>query len=145
MQYSYTQQISAPVERVFDFLYDENKVKQWIPELVNNEYDSNFDKEHPVGTVFIQRLREGGRIRNYYGEITNFKRNELLELRLWNKEFSVLVSYKLTPGNNSTTLNYSCCTVFFNWFYWVMGRLFSASMKRMLVKQLDKLKALAEA
>lgn len=145
MQYSYNQQIDAPIEKVFDFIYDEEKIKQWIPELISIEYDSTFNPEQPVGTVFVQRLKEGGRIQKYNGEVMAFKKNHLLELRLWNPGFTVTVIYKLEPiEKNATLFNYSCSAIFNNWFYRVMGKMFSGYMKRMLITQMEKLKSLAE-
>lgn len=145
MQYYYSQDISASPEHVFELLENEDKMKQWIPELVANEYPRGKNPDNPVGTKFIQKLKEGGRVQVYNGEVIAYTRNEHLGIKLGNHAFSVIVHYRLKPSQTGTRLEYSCESSFNGWFYRMLGKMFSGFMKKMAMKQLTRLRELAEA
>ena len=145
MRCSYTLDIDAPADRVFDLIHDPEKHKLWLQGVEETRYVGAYDPANPVGTKFKQRIREGGRVKEYDGEVTAFARPKHLGIRLFSPQFSVQVDYRLTPVGDGTRLDYSADVSCGHWFYRLIVRLFSFFMKGMLRKQMVKLKELAEA
>lgn len=145
MQITYTQDIHAPIEKVFDLIHDPDKHKLWLKGVEETRYVGAYDPENPVGTRFKQKIREGGRVKEYDGEVTAFAKPKHLGIRLFCPQFSVAVDYRLTPVEGGTRLDYVADFASGNWFFRLMVRLFGFLMRGMLTKQMRKLKELAEA
>ena len=145
MKATYTIEINAPIERAFDLVDDDEKIKLWMDGLEETTYTSDRDRENPVGTIFKQRIREGGRISEYEGEVTNYDKPNRLGVRIGNKHFVMRVDYRFTPTEAGTRLDYSAEMVQGNWIVRVVGKLFSWLTHRILKKQMKALKALAES
>ena len=145
MKCVYTLDIHAPADKVFDLIHDPEKHKLWLQGVEETRYVGDYDAANPVGTKFKQRIREGGRVKEYDGEVTAFARPKHLGIRLFSPQFSVQVDYRLTPVGDSTRLDYSADVTCGHWFFRLLARLFSFFMKGMLRKQMAKLKELAEA
>ena|SRR5438552_17432496 len=145
MKCTYTQDINAPIEKVFDLIHDPEKHKLWLQGVEETRYVGPYDAANPVGAKFKQKIREGGRVKEYDGEVTAFARPKHVGIRLWSPQFSVTVDYCLTPLDRGTRLDYSCDVACGHWFFRLMAKLFSFFMRGMLRKQMLKLKELAEA
>lgn len=141
---TYSMDIDAPIERVFPFIDEEEKTKLWIEELVGNTYVGTVDPNDPVGAKFKQRLKEGGRIAEYDGEVLAYQKPNLLSIRLGNKMFSVDVTYRLSEIPNGTRFDYTCQQTYHSFLAQMLGTLFSGFMKRVFRKQMRKLKEVAE-
>lgn len=74
MTVTYSQEIVAPIDRVFDLIDDDQKIKLWMDGLEETIYPEGLDREQAVGTTFKQRIREGGRVVEYDGEVTAYDR-----------------------------------------------------------------------
>ena len=145
MQITYTQEIHAPMEKVFDLIADPEKHKLWLKGVEETRHLEPYDPENPVGTKFKQRIREGGRVKEYDGEVTAFARPKHLGIRLFAPQFSVTVDYHLTPLESGSRLDYLAEFTCGSWFFRLLGRIFSFLMRGMLRKQMLKLKELAES
>ena len=145
MQISFSQRIDAPIEVVFDCVDDDEKIRQWIPEVVEITYPDGEDRANPIGTRFKQKLKEGGRIAEYDGEVIAYDKPRHLGITLGNPSFQVEVHYRLSPvGDAATQLDYDCQLSFAGWFYRLMGFLFFWLTKSIVRKQMAALKRLAE-
>ena len=144
MAITYVQHIDAPVETVFDFLDDDEKLKTWMDGLEETIYLADYDRENPVGARFTQRIREGGRITEYDGEVTSYSRPHRLAVKLWSQHFSVNVDYLLHPEDGGTRLDYKADMNYTSRIATVMGRLFGWLTRRILVRQMNELKNMAE-
>lgn len=144
MECSFNSTIAAQREKVFDLLYDEDKMKQWMPELVANIYPNGRNINHPVGTRFTQKLREGGRVQVYDGEVIAYEPGRHLGIRLGNHAFSMDVHYRLYNEGEGTRLEYTCIVEFKGWFYRLIGKTFFGFMKKMAKSQMERLKKIAE-
>ncbi len=141
---TYEMDIRAPIDRVFNLLEDPDKLKLWMHGLEDTQYVGEFDPSNPIGARFKQRIREGGRVQEYDGEVTAFAKPKHLGVRIFNPQFSVQVDYRLTPTADGTHLDYSADVSCGNWFMRLMARLFGFFMRRILRKQMNALKELAE-
>jgi carbon monoxide dehydrogenase subunit G len=144
MKYTYLQDIAAPIERVFDWLHDPQKHKQWLQGVEETRYVGEYDPAHPQGARFKQWIREGRRVKEYDGEVTTFTRPSHLGIRLFSPQFSIQVDYRLTASGAGTHLDYLADVNCHSWFARLMVGLFSFMMRGMMKKQMTKLKELAE-
>jgi uncharacterized protein YndB with AHSA1/START domain len=141
---TYALDIAAPIEKVFDCVDDPDKLKLWLDGLEETTYLTERDPANPVGTKFKQKIREGGRVQEYDGEVTAYEKPKHLGVKIGASGFSVQVDYRFTPISTGTHLDYAadirCNSIFFR----VMIFLFGWLNKRILRKQITKLKELAE-
>lgn len=144
MAITYVQHIDAPVETVFDFLDDDRKLKTWMEGLEDTIYLADYDRANPVGARFTQRIREGGRITEYDGEVTAYSRPHRLAVKLWSKNFTVDVDYLLHAEHGGTRLDYSADLKHATTVARVMGTLFGWLTRHILVNQMSELKRVAE-
>jgi hypothetical protein len=107
-------------------------------------YSSPPDSANPVGTKFKQRIREGGRVAEYDGEVTAYDKPHHLAVRIGNEQFTVHVDYRFASTNSGTRLTYSAELLFHSWFARIMGVLFSWFTRGILNKQMIRLKEVAE-
>jgi uncharacterized protein YndB with AHSA1/START domain len=142
---NYSLIINAPIEAVFEVVDSDEHIKKWLEGFVENIYDKDFNRENPVGQKFRQKLKEGGKIQEYEGEILSYHRPKELGIRLKQSSFAVDVYYRFfTAGTNQTRLDYECNIEMNSFLTKIMGFLFSWFTKRILVKQMDSLKKYAE-
>jgi uncharacterized protein YndB with AHSA1/START domain len=145
MRYTYTQDIRAPIETVFDLIHNPEKHKLWLQGVEETRYIGAYDPANPVGATFKQKIREGGRVKEYDGEVTAFAKPKHLAIRLFSPQFSVDVDYRLTPQDDGTRLDYAADVSCHHWMVRFMVRLFAFFMRGIVKKQMLKLKELAEA
>ncbi|QDV17725.1 Polyketide cyclase / dehydrase and lipid transport [Gimesia panareensis] len=144
MEITYHQEIIAPIDIVFDFLNDDEKMKLWMEGLETTEYPEGKNEDDPVGTIFVQTIREAGHSQQYAGIVTEYKPPELIGVQLQGNAFRVDVTYELTDRGRKTDLDYTCELVFAGLFYRIIGFLFGGLTRRILKNQMTKLKQLAE-
>ncbi len=145
MLVTYQLDINAPIGVVFDFLDDDQKLKLWIDGLEETSYPDGQDQVNPIGTKFKQRIREGGRVVEYDGEVTDYVKPTFLGIRIGNRQFTLQVDYRLNATATGTRLNYKAEAVGASWLVKLLGKLFSPFTRRILDKQMKRLKRLAEA
>ena len=144
MVYVFRQVINAPIARVWSLLEDDEKLPLWIPQIVEINYPDGKNSDAPVGTRFTQKLKEGGRIREYQVEVTAYEAPYLLGVRLFDNNFAVDVTYKLTADGDETTLDYRAEVTLNSVFARIMGTLFGWLTKRLVRQLMGNLKRVAE-
>jgi uncharacterized protein YndB with AHSA1/START domain len=141
---TYLMDLSAPVEKVFALLSEPEQIQKWMIGLVGVEYLDDRDVENPVGVRFKQRIKEGGKVQEYEGEVTEYQKPCLLGVRVGNRMFTVHTVYRLTPIPTGTRLVYECEMTFHTGVAKVMGRLFGWFSKLLVRKLMKSLKQVAE-
>jgi uncharacterized protein YndB with AHSA1/START domain len=144
MAVTYSMAVNAPVGKLFDCVEDTEKMKLWMDGLEETIYTTERDPANPVGTKFKQKIREGGRVQEYDGEVMAYEKPEHLAVRIGNRHFQANVDYRFTPTPEGTRLDYTCEITCHNWFVRVMAFMFGWLTKRILRKLMAKLKELAE-
>jgi uncharacterized protein YndB with AHSA1/START domain len=140
-----TQEIEVPIETVFDLISDERNLKLWTDGLEETVYTSDVDRESPLGATFIRRIREGGRLSEYRGEVTAHDPPAHLAVTIRGGQFAMAVDYRLEPVPGGTRLAYSAELVEASWIARVFAFLFGWLTRRILRKQMAKLKAVSES
>jgi uncharacterized protein YndB with AHSA1/START domain len=144
MNETFSMVVAAPAERVWALIDDHDNLKRWMDGLEETTYPDGLDRSRAVGTRFVQRIREGGRVSEYQGVVTAYDRLKHLGIEIGNRAFSMAVDYRLTPVPGGTRLDYSAAMKRAGGFVRVMMVLFGWLTRKILRKQMAKLKALAE-
>ncbi len=145
MKVTYQLDIAAPISRVFNPVDEDKDLKRWMDGLEETIYPSGYDRTNPVGTKFKQRIREGGRIAEYDGEVTAYQKAKRLGIRIGNRQFTMQVGYRFSETATGTRLDYSAEMVAGTWLAHFLSKLFNWFTMRLLDRQMKKLKAAAEA
>ncbi|MRX26782.1 SRPBCC family protein [Kangiella sp. HZ709] len=85
--------IDAPADIVFLWLEDNDRLKQWVPNLVSDE--TIVETPEKIGTKFQQVFLENGRNMEMIGEITEYAENKLMRVIMHGDKFELDVSYQL--------------------------------------------------
>lgn len=140
-----TVEITAPIGKVFDFINDEAKHKLWVDGLEETIREPGYDRKHPLGSKFKQKIREGKKIEVYEGEVTAFERPKHLGALVHNKSFSVQVDYHLKQMKKVTHLEFVSEVSFHNLAIKMLAGLSRSMMRGVIEKQMQTLKQLIEA
>jgi uncharacterized protein YndB with AHSA1/START domain len=145
MNCAYTLFINAPVAKVFSLVDEEKNLKRWMDGLEETIFPEGYERAKTVGTKFKQRIKEGRRVNEYDGEVIAYEKPYHLAILIGNKHFTVQVDYRFTADGLQTRLDYKSEMVRSNRFVRLMCKLFAGFTKRLLDKQMKKLKELAES
>lgn len=145
MNESCTMEIDAPIERVWALVDEEENLRKWMDGLEETSYPDGFDAARAVGTRFVQRIREGGRLQSYEGRITAYTPPSHLGIVIGNRAFAMQVDYRLSRLGARTRLDYSAMMARGGALVRVLSRLFGWFTRRILRRQMARLKALAES
>ena len=107
MKSEFTTTLRCGPEDLWLFLDEPELQKQWMKGLQDTRI---MGEEGPVeGAAFRMRIRQGGRIAEYQGEITCHDRPRHLAVRFWGGSMrpgmAVRVDYRLTPEGDRTRLD----------------------------------------
>jgi uncharacterized protein YndB with AHSA1/START domain len=141
----HTLEIDAPIERVFALVDDPQKIKLWMRGLEETVYKTKRNRQHPVGTRFTQRIKQGRRISEYDGEVTAYERPTHLALRIGNDQFAFDVDYRLADLGGRTRLEYTATGADPKGLARPAGAFFALVTRRISAKQMRRLKAVAES
>ena len=93
--------IDAPAAIVFLWLEDSDRLKQWIPNLVEDE--SIVETPEKIGSQFRQVFVEKGKTMEMTGEITEYVENKVLRVIMAGDMFGLDVGYRLKPLSDAQT------------------------------------------
>ncbi|MCP4886608.1 SRPBCC family protein [Rubripirellula sp.] len=93
--------IDAPAEIVFLYLEDSDRLKRWIPNLVEDE--SIVETRQKIGSKFRQVFVEKSRTIEMTGEITEYVENEFIRVNMTGDMFGLDVGYRLTFLSDAQT------------------------------------------
>lgn len=145
MNERYQLEIAAPIATVWSLVDDDQNLKKWMDGLEETSYPDGFDPSRPVGTRFVQRIREGGRVQSYEGRVTTYDPPTHLGITIGNRAFEMQVDYRFADLGGRTRLDYSARMVRGGIFVRLMTTLFGWVTSRILRRQMARLKAVAEA
>jgi uncharacterized protein YndB with AHSA1/START domain len=110
MRIETTAQFTCPIERLFSWIEEPDKQKTWMKGLLANE--STSPGPRGVGSTFRMKIKEGGKVAEYDGEVTVYDPPHRLEVIFWGGNFpagcKVRVDYQLNQVGEQTHLAYRC-------------------------------------
>lgn len=136
-------EIDAPIERVFRLLSEPEEMKRWIPELMEVTHVSG--EINTPGATFKQKLKEGGRVGTYDGEVLAFEAPRHVAVRIFNRMFEVRTDYKLDSDGQRTRLDYTADLVPKVWWMKLMTKLFGRFNERIVDEQMRRLQQAAKS
>lgn len=101
MKTSKTTRIDAPAATVFLWLDDNDRLKQWVPNLIEDE--ALTEPPERVGSRFRQVFLENGKRMEMTGEITAFIENERMRVDMTGDMFNLDVDYTLLALSDNQT------------------------------------------
>jgi uncharacterized protein YndB with AHSA1/START domain len=140
-----TIEIEAPIGKVFDFINDETKHKLWVEGLEETIREPGYNRKHPLGSKFKQKIRDGKKLEVYEGEVTAYERPKHLGARVHNKSFTVQVDYRLMQIKKVTHLEFISEVTFHNLAFKMLAGLSNAVTRGIIEKQMKTVKQLIEA
>lgn len=138
-------EIEAPVEQVWALLDDRRRIPEWVPEVVETVHPDG-ETVGRVGLRFIQRIKEGNRVRSYDGVVTAYEPGRHLAVRMKDERFAIDVDYRLSALSPARTrLDYGCDLVPGGLIARLMSVIGVPLLRMIARRQLGRLKALLEA
>lgn len=119
-----------PVNDVFAYVDDDEKVKLWIGGLL--ETSRTTSGTPGVGSKFHQKLQIGKRVIELDGELVEYERNRRVRVKMDANVCEMNATYTFTEAGGRTELAYTCDSHYRSLFY----RLFSPLIKRMAQQKL---------
>ena len=136
--------INATPDTVWSLLDDESRLPLWMPHIVSTRYPDGIDKSNPVGTRFIQEMREGDKISSYEGEVTEYEKGRLLGVLMRPHAFAIHAVYHVSGDDDWTRLDYGCDVKPMTWRGYLMVWYGKRLLNSILDQQLARLKFAAE-
>ncbi|HEY5665341.1 MAG TPA: SRPBCC family protein [Gammaproteobacteria bacterium] len=147
MKNTNTVAVAASPARVFKLLNDSESLKQWIPNLIEDEVTERTDAG--VGMRFRQVYLQNGRKMPMEGEVIAYRKDKYLACEIRGDSFDLIVDYSLEPQGDGTLLTQNSEILFRSTPMKIMSvlvkPLIRKAMNKQEVEQFSKLKALAEA
>jgi uncharacterized protein YndB with AHSA1/START domain len=107
-----TAYFDCPRERLFRHIEEPEKQKLWMKGLLANESTSLGPRR--VGSTFRMVIQEGGKPRDYDGEVTAYDKPSRLEVCFWGGCFpagmKMRVDYRLSAEGGRTRLDYTAAS-----------------------------------
>lgn len=97
--------IAASEERVFRWITDGGRVRQWLSSMTENV--NLTQPSGTAGTHFRQTHQHRGRNVSLQGEVTAFQRNKRLAVRVVGRGCVLSVDYRLEAADGATRLIHS--------------------------------------
>ena len=136
-------EIESPAAMVFTYLVEEEKLMQWLGGLVESEPLTTG--EVGVGSRSREVIEVGRARMEVESEITGYRLNELLEARIFSKDFETTSIYRLRETEGRTLLR----SVVESEYKALLARLLSPLITRQAQKKLEadlaRLKQIVEA
>lgn len=128
MENTYSLEIDAPRQHVFDYLADDDNIKDIVPNLVEQGFLEVTDDK--VGTTFWHVYEENGSKMKMTGVVTEHQPPVSMAVALDGPMFSMTVRYILEEtGPNSTMLRQDS-TAKMKHVFKIFGLLFGKKMQR---------------
>jgi carbon monoxide dehydrogenase subunit G len=145
MRMEITTEIACRPDALWPWIEEPERQMRWMKGLVSNELTSPPPSRK--GSTFRMRIREGGRVGEYTGEVVRHERPKDLGVRIrggCGREFEVNVDYHLEDLGGKTRLDYRCQAEM-KGFWRVLGAIFGVFARMQAKGFLRSLKRLAEA
>ncbi len=147
MKTTKTTLIDAPAAIIFLWLEDNERLQQWVPNLVEDE--ALVETSEKVGSRFRQVFLENGKRMEMTGEITAYVENERMRVNMTGSMFNLDVDYILKELSDSQTELTQNSQIWFKGFLKLLAPIMTLmsklSSKDPQAEAHAKLKAMAEA
>ena len=144
MRTTFHGEIDAPIERVFDLVERPDHRRRWLEGLEETTLLAE-EGGRAAGAVFRQRVRDGRHTAVLAGQVTAYEHPNHLGILIGNRAFAMQVDYWLTSMGRRTRLEYTTELISGCALVRLAERAFSRLTRRILARQMSRLKLLAES
>lgn len=138
-------EINAPISKVFETLNDAGKHKLWLHGLEDTIREPGYDPEDPVGSTFIQKIRDGKKLDVYDGEVVAYEKPKHLGVQVSNEGMTANVDYRLKAIKKKTRVEFSSELTFKSLAFRLLVNLSQPVLRGVIANQLKALKELVES
>ncbi|PHB59363.1 SRPBCC family protein [Bacillus toyonensis] len=97
--------IPAPIDVVFDYVHNDEKILEWSTFMVENRYPSNIDVEKPrEGDKYIYVQKMGKKIYEFEAEILEYDEPYIVSVGCEMKQGYTAATYMLEEDEEGTSL-----------------------------------------
>jgi uncharacterized protein YndB with AHSA1/START domain len=136
-------EFDRPVEEVFAYVDDDDKVKQWVGGLM--ETKRTTPGKPGVGSKFHQTLQVGKRTFEIDGELLAYEPNRRVKVKLDAGICEMEVIYTFEEIDGRTRLTYTCDSYYRKLFYRLLSPLTKRVGRRKLEEDFARLRNLLSA
>lgn len=143
--YRYDEYIDAPLDMVFSYVNDDDKIKQWNTMFIENIYESVEDQyQYKKGTTFktVQQIEK--KTITVDTQIIEYVAPYKIIMQSTTKEGVSISKYLLTREYNGTRLVVEASIIPSNIFYKIMTKIIGRFTKFIYEEQYNKLKVYVE-
>lgn len=138
--------VEALPATVFDCVDAPRHIVGWVSGAIEHTYLSERGPKPPIGQRFRQLLRQGRRIRTFEGEIIAWEEATHFGLRIPTAAYTTEAHFRISPlGARRSTLEYTIEIVLMSPLAKAIGPLLKLPLRWFVRRQIDSLKAYAEA
>jgi len=147
MDISFTKEFACPPARLWLFLDEPERLKQWLSGL--EEMRHVKEESGRVGTTFVMKIKEGRKVSEYEGQVTAYETERHLGISFWGGNFPpgmvMHVDYRLADLGGRTRLDYVAkmtCSQPLPWWLRLLiplGKLFGRFQLKAFMKRLQQL------
>lgn len=105
-----------------------------MPNVVATRYPAGRPRGNPIGTRFVQEMRDGEISSSFEGEITEYEEGRLIGKLMWPEAFAMHVVYHVVGDQDWTLLEFGCDVKPKTW----RGYLMTWYSRRLLISILDQ-------
>lgn len=135
--------IQRPAAEVFVWLDDSNRVKQWLPGLVDIQPITTGGNR--VGARARHVYHENGRTFTMEEETLIYEPDRHVKIRGITDMFELTAEYRLTPTGSGTRLQFESTLTFRNVIFRLLSPLLMWGANKRTEQELQRLKALVES
>lgn len=139
--YRFEEIIYAPIEVVFAYVDEDEKIKQWNTMFIENIYDaSNNGKTNMQGTTFQTVQKIDNKVLKVDSVIVEYEAPFKIVMHSTSKEGISISKYLLSREYNGTKLVVEASIIPSNFFYEIFTKLFGWASKYIFEEQYRNLK-----
>lgn len=131
-----------PVEEVFAYVDDDDKVKLWIGGLL--ETKRTTPGQPGIGSKFHQKVQIGKRVVELDGELLEYQKNRRVRVKMNFNLGEMDVVYNFAESGGGTELAYTCDSHYRSLFYRLLSPLFKRMAQQKLREDFARLEVLLQ-
>lgn len=145
MKLTFSIDIEAAPETVFDLVTDIERMPEWMDSLTESHWISGFNPDMAAGSKFRQRAVEMGQEIEYEGEVSIYERPTRFGIKVVSKNFTLEIGINIAPTGDGVRLEYTAEMTKASLTVRLLASAFESKAQEILERQLDNLKTLAES
>jgi hypothetical protein len=143
--YRFDEVIHAPIDVVFRYIDDDEKIKLWNTMLIENIYDNEENKPvYEPGTKFVTVQKVDKKIIKIDSILVEYEAPSKVVMHSRSKEGLSISKYLLSRDHNGTRLIIEASLIPSNVFYKLVTKLFGWATKLVFEEQYQNLKKYVE-